>query len=276
MFGLMGDSVAAEKLELLVEGLQKIFRSQTQGALEPTMELRGRYICAAYFLAKFFKMTGSGNDVAYHFANLASALDGLQDGIVHPVLRAKQLNSRPGDRSDVWRLRVLAATGLECLIRGLDLSRITAAAQVAKDYPALKRLHRERSDQKAAEISEEAALKSSLLSWLDAVKSGELNDSMARGAAQDARNFFEFEAPHFTSDRLVTGGLSLLKSASEQAEKLLVGPPIKGQSQKEGILLRRLPPSQTVALDKWIARQPVKLTRPKAIQQLIKRALASA
>jgi hypothetical protein len=220
-------SLADEKLELLVDGLQKIFRLPIQNIPESelhdrsVMELRDRYERSLYWLAKFFKMTGVGNDVAKYFADLAIALHGLKHGIVHPVLMADPPDNRPGDRSDVWRLRVLAANGLECLLRSnVYSSRQQAAAAAANKNPGLAKLLRSRGDT-GVNIRKKISLASSLLSWRDAVAKKKVSDSVAAAVAGEFLEFIDVFAGISSSQQLANFGWQYLKSACDQAAKLL-------------------------------------------------------
>jgi hypothetical protein len=210
----IGKNVLDDKFARLVEEVQNVFRLPSKEVLDPIVELRTRHVIALILFAKFFKTTGAGRDVAKQLADLASALSGLTDGIVEPLLRANQSSGRPGDRSDIWRLRVLAANGVECLIRSRRYSRAEAARQAAKKFPELKKLLRPRT-----------TLKSSLLSWRDAVANGRLNDPIAKGMAKEFREWIDGFgtqwSPEQRSEELVAGGWRLLQSASDQAAKLL-------------------------------------------------------
>jgi hypothetical protein len=267
----------------LYRSLQETVRLPSRVALDPIKELHKRQISALMLIARFLKRTSAGNDVADLFADLAIALHGLDVGIGHPMFevskkigpRGSAIGGRSNDRSDVWRLRILAANGVEILIRG-GCSRQKAASQAANDFPGLKKLLRPSSGSppnKRRTIS----LESSLLSWFDATAKGTLEDPVAAGFAQNFRKQIEVFATQLSSEQMAALGKNLLQSASNQAVELLLtnpGAAAKKQS-KEGILLRRLPPSRTKALDKWITRQKGKLTRPEAIRRIVEEALAA-
>jgi hypothetical protein len=142
------DRFAADSLAMLVQGLQNAYRVPSKDrTLDPAVEMRLRHIHALMWLAQFFKKSGKGNDVANRFADLATALWGLKDGVVHPVLAADRSRGRSVDRSDIWTLRVLAANGLECLLRSkVYSSQHEASAAAAKEYPELSKLLRPKSD----------------------------------------------------------------------------------------------------------------------------------
>ncbi len=81
-------------------------------------------------------MTGARKDIADQFYALSVMLRDLDRGIVHPMLLAKKPRGRLDDRSDVWAVRVIAACGVECLIRS-GLSRREAGRRAAKEFPAV-------------------------------------------------------------------------------------------------------------------------------------------
>jgi hypothetical protein len=278
-------ALLGEPLRKTYQSLKEIVRLPSSVALDQIKELRWRQVNALMCMADFLKRTSAGNDVANIFADLAVALNELDVGIVHPMLEVSKkigplgspIGGRSNDRSDVWMLRVLAANGVECFIRS-GCSRAKAAGQVANEFPELKKLLRPSSgspSNKRRPIS----LENSLLSWYDAAARGTLVDPVATSSAREFREHIEAIAAQLSSEQMVAFGKNLLRSASDQAAKLLfpltnLTAAAKNRS-KEGVLLRRLPPSQTKALDKWIARQKDELTRPEAIRCIIEQALAT-
>jgi hypothetical protein len=146
---------------------------------------------------------------------LSTALDDLQRGIVHPMLMPKKPSGRLADRSDIWRVRVKAGCGVECLMRG-GLSRHQAAQRAAKQFPALKNLLRTGT-----------TLKTALLRWRDAVMRGPLNDVVARGAAREFRDFLKRGGHQLDREKFTALGEKYLKSASDRAAtRLFASAPI--------------------------------------------------
>lgn len=274
------DALLGELLRKAYQSLQEIARLPSSVALDPTKELRLRQINALMLLASFLKRTGAGNDVADLFADMAIALYGLDVGIDHPMFEVSKkigplgspIGGRSNDRSDVWTLRVLAANGLECLIRS-GCSREKAVGRIANEFPGLKKLLRP-STGSPSNKRRPISLENSLLSWHDAAAHGTLGDPAATGSALEFRKHIEAFAAQFSSEQMVAFGKNFLRSAADQAAKLLPTTAAKKRS-KEGILLRRLTPSQTKAFDKWIVRQKAKLTRPEAIRRIIEQALTT-
>jgi hypothetical protein len=216
------DRYAAESLAMLIQGLQNAYQLPGKdGTLDPAVEMRLRHIHALMWLAQFFKKSGKGNDVANRFADLATALWGLKDGVVHPVLAANRSRGRSADRSDIWTLRILAANGLECLLRSnVYSSQQEASAAAAKEYPELKKLMRPKGDA-GVNKRKKITLASSLRSWRNAVARGKVKDSVANGFAQEFLAFIAVFAEISSSQQLVDFGRKYLKSASDQAAKLL-------------------------------------------------------
>jgi hypothetical protein len=207
---------------MLIQGLQNAYQLPGKdGTLDPAVEMRLRHIHALMWLAQFFKKSGKGNDVANRFADLATALWGLKDGVVHPVLAANRSRGRSADRSDIWTLRILAANGLECLLRSkVYSSQQEASAAAAKEYPELKKLLRPKGDA-GVNKRKKITLASSLRSWRNAVARGKVQDSVADGFAQEFLAFIAVFAEISSSQQLVDLGRQYLKSASDQAAKLL-------------------------------------------------------
>jgi hypothetical protein len=189
--------------------LDLAFNSASTEALAPFEELRGRHILALAIVGKFLRTTGARKDIADQFYALSAALHDLQRGIVHPMLAPKKPTGRLGDRSDIWRLRVNAGCGVECLMRG-GLSRDEAAKRAAKGFPALKNLLRTGT-----------TLKTALLRWRDAVMRGPLNEVVARAAAQEFRDFLERVGHRLTKEQFTASGEAYLKSACDRAATLI-------------------------------------------------------
>jgi len=194
--------------------LDSAFNSASLQALAPFEELRGRYVLALAIVGKFLRTTGARKDIADQFYALSAALNDLQRGIVHLMLAPKKPTGRLGDRSDIWRVRVNAGCGVECLMRG-GLSRNEAAKRAARGFPALKNLLRTGTP-----------LKTALLRWRDAVMRGPLNEVVARAAAQEFRNFLERVGHELTREQFTAIGETYLKSACDSAAtRLFAGPP---------------------------------------------------
>jgi len=200
----LASSSAAARAELF-RLLDWAFNSASIEALAPFEELRGRHILALAIVGKFLRKTGARKDIADQFYALSAALNDLQRGIVHPMLAPKKPTGRLGDRSDIWRVRVNAGCGVECLMRS-GVSRDEAAQRAAKWFPALKNLLRTGT-----------TLKTALLRWRDAVMRGPLNDVVARGAAQEFRDFLKRVGHQLTREQFTALGEEYLKSASDRA-----------------------------------------------------------
>ena len=207
-------SSAATRAELF-RLLDSAFNSVSREALAPFEELRGRHVLALAIVGKFLRTTGAPKNIADQFYTLSAALNDLQRGIVHPMLMPKKPSGRLADRSDIWRVRVKAGCGVECLMRG-GLSRNQAAQRAAKQFPALKNLLRTGT-----------TLKTALLRWRDAVMHGPLNDVVARGAAREFRDFLKRDGHQLSREKFTALGEKYLKSASDRAAtRLFASAPI--------------------------------------------------
>jgi len=174
-------------------------------------------------------------------------------------------------------LRARAARGIECLIlserfrkagRSQNQEASEAAQFAAKEFPGLSKLMRpigSTGQNKKRKI----ALASSLRSWHSTVP--KKADPMIIGSEREFRNHILKAAQ--SKEELFTIGRALLKSASDDAALLQF--PERKRRPKDGVLLRRLPPSQMKGLDRYIARQKRKLSRPEAIRQILAQALKS-
>jgi hypothetical protein len=194
----------------LLRLLESIFDAPNQGRVASFEELRGRHVTALALLGKFLRMTGARKDIADQFYALSVMLRDLDRGIVHPMLLAKKPRGRLDDRSDVWAVRVIAACGVECLIRS-GLSRREAGRRAAKEFPALKSLLRTRT-----------TLKTALVGWRDAIIRGPMKDLVARAAAREFRHFVSRWGDQLTREQFGTLGKAYLKSASDRAAALLL------------------------------------------------------
>jgi hypothetical protein len=204
---------AAQARAELFRMLDLAFNSPSKEMLAPFEELRGRHVLALAIVGKFLRKTGAHKSIADQFYSLSAALHDLQRGIGHPMLTPRKPTGRLADRSDIWRIRVDAACGVECLMRG-GLSRHEAGQQAAKRFPALQNVLRTGT-----------TLKTALVGWRDAIMRGSLNDVVARGAAQEFRDFLKRSGHQRTREQFTAVGKAYLKSASDRAATRLFAIP---------------------------------------------------
>jgi hypothetical protein len=246
---------------------------------DPITERRRLYIAIINRVGTFFREIGA-EALAIHFGDLASMFFGIEEGQdLDPIMRPKP-NARGGrrkDRYDIWRPRARAAHGIECLILserfrkpGLTQKEEAskAARYAAEKFPELCKLLRPVGDS-GKNVKRKITLDSSLLSWHSAVPKSD--DPIVMGSERDFRDLM-LPAAQSKDDFFVLGA-ACLKSAADEAARLQFV--MTKKPSKEGVLLRRLPPSQIKALDRWIAKQKSKISRPEAIRQIMTQALTS-
>lgn len=266
--------VANGKIEQLILDLLGMSCGSTD---DPITERRRLYIARINRVGAFFREIGV-EELAIHFGDLANILFGIEEGQDPDPIMERKPNPRGGrrkDRYDVWTLRTRAAHGIECLIlserfRKAGCSQKQEASEAtqyaAKEFPGLSKLMRPIGST-GQNKNRKITLKSSLLSWRSTVPKNddpmvsaserEFRDHILK-AAQSKEEFFEI-------------GRACLKSASDDAALLQFAE--SKRPPKDGVLLRRLPPSQMKGLDRWIARQNSKFSRPEAIRQILAQAL---
>ena len=89
--------------------------------------------CASQYL----EAMGEGREVIDKLQGYYGALDDLDDGVVHPVLR-KKYTRKPSMGSGIWRLRAICAVALEYLVTAKELE-VDAAKAVAR-IPGIEKL----------------------------------------------------------------------------------------------------------------------------------------
>jgi hypothetical protein len=210
---LVARGAARRSREALFRLLENVFEPSAEGRALSFEELRARHVKALGILGKYFRMTGNRKNISNQFYALSVMLYDLHRGIVHPALMPKKPRGRADDRSDVWTARIIAACGVECLIRS-GLSRRAAGAKAAKEFPKLKTLLRTNT-----------TLKTALVSWRDALVNGPLNDIVARAAAEEFRCFVSRWGNQMTPEQFGVQAKAYLKSASVRAAALVCQSP---------------------------------------------------
>jgi hypothetical protein len=218
--------------------LRQIFQVQGNSELSWSA-LRGRYIYALHAIAEFLGKNSKDAETSQRFIYLASALDALDAGAVHPVLKHKG-GGRPRDISEVSELQALAGSGVECLLRaGVTRKEIKdASRKYARRFPGL--VHLVRSGRSGPKRDSDISLGGSMLSWRDRVMEADkvrkvggkrkrgphFQDPIAAGRAQEFRNFIK-DKGQWPLDRFRQGAERLLQSASNKAAKLRLPSPKK-------------------------------------------------
>ena len=100
-----------EKFARLAEKLNAAFNADPITGVE-----RHRYIYALLAVANFLEGIQPTEIYADKFATLAAALNDLDQGIVRPDLKARHVENRIPDSTEVWLGRALVAVSLEALV----------------------------------------------------------------------------------------------------------------------------------------------------------------
>jgi hypothetical protein len=243
---------------------------------DPITERRRLYIARINRVGAFFREIGV-EELAIHFGDHANILFGIEEGQdPDPIIERKpSQRGRRKDRYDVWMLRTRAVHGIECLIlserfrkagRSQKQEASEATQFAAKEFPGLSKLMRP-TGSTGQNKNRKITLASSLLSWLSTVPKNA--DPMVSGSDREFREHILKAAQ--SKEELFRIGRAFLKSASDDAALLQFAE--RKRRPKDGVLLRRLPPSQMKRLDRYIARQKSKLSRPEAIRQILAQAL---
>jgi hypothetical protein len=105
---------------------------------------RERLAAALVGVAQYFTSV-IGRPIGDQFFELASAIEDLNVGTVHPLLKRERADHRRADPSQVWRARAHTVLGLEALLRS-GLNRDEAIAKIASHCPNVADLARVRRD----------------------------------------------------------------------------------------------------------------------------------
>jgi hypothetical protein len=119
----------------LSQALLKAFNREGQSGLGAFAE-RSAYVSALYSVGLFLQQVPTIHDYASKFMTLASALDDLDQGTVHSILKPTKIDSRPPDPTDVWIRRAMAAFAVEILLR-CGMTSIQVKKLVDKDFGGL-------------------------------------------------------------------------------------------------------------------------------------------
>jgi hypothetical protein len=160
-----GMAYVADRVVQLLSDLNRASSAVPVGVTVTPERERRRYIFVLTHLSKFVQEIGGTSEQSRYISDLALALNDLDLGVVHPVLKSCEYGSgKRGDVSKLWRARGRVATGLEALIRS-GMSRPEAAKSALKDFPHIKHLMTAKSKNPV----------SAVLSW---------NDDFCRGSGK--------------------------------------------------------------------------------------------
>jgi hypothetical protein len=154
---------------VLTDELRFLFRTLERSEDNHVVVLQSRYVVAlSEYVAPFLRRAGVGDDIADRFVELADAIGGLRLGIVTDPVCPATIDSRSLDSLTTWLLRGEVGIGLDCLIKSERIKTLKDAADhIAKKYPQLSRLKRNRND----------TLASAILSWRNSIREGKAPES---------------------------------------------------------------------------------------------------
>ena len=111
--------------------------------------------------------------VRHYLKDLATRIDQLNDGAVHPMfVRVARRGAQP-DQVEVWEGRMWACAAIECHMRSGKHKRKGAVELIATMQPVLKRLMRRANEGRKVTRKE---LTNSLLSWHREFQQGNTNE----------------------------------------------------------------------------------------------------
>jgi hypothetical protein len=119
----------------LIHDLMRAF-DQTAGPDPDPSYTRARYITALQSVARFLDRVPTLQDFAHEFVKLASALDDLNQGTVHPILRPSNVASRPPDSTETWMARAKVAFTVEILLRS-KMTETEVKDLIDEDFPTI-------------------------------------------------------------------------------------------------------------------------------------------
>jgi hypothetical protein len=163
--------------------LQKLNRAYGQPAGNAPAT-RSQHAVAQLAVARFLNQVGP-DYLAYfanQFANLAQALNDLDNGIRAPILDLALAKKR-SDRTEVWLARALVAGAVETKRgcgydreSGAKWNRDSAAKWAAKKHPGLEQLITESGSRRS-----ETTLEKAIISWCEDFSSHKIRNKVAAG-----------------------------------------------------------------------------------------------
>jgi hypothetical protein len=121
----------------LIAGLREAFDYTGEPDKEPA-ETRARFSIALKKIGLFLEDVPTIHDFAKEFLTLATALDDLNQGTVHPLLQPSKVTNRPPDSTEIWMARAKTALAVEILLR-TGMTRTQVIDAIDKFFPAIIR-----------------------------------------------------------------------------------------------------------------------------------------
>lgn len=131
----LGENGLTSAVAELIHELMRAF-DQTAGPDPEPSYTRARYIMALQSIAVFLQQVPTFQNFGHEFAKLASALDDLNQGTVHPILKPSNVANRPPDSTEVWMSRAKVAFAVELLLRS-KMTEAKVKHLVDKHFPTI-------------------------------------------------------------------------------------------------------------------------------------------
>jgi len=153
-------------VELFVE-LERLLGSKAPDAVSERNRSVRVLKAFDHFVGRAWLELEARQPIRDYLHNLMRAIDQLNDGTVHPMLRPETREAgRVPDRTDIWRVRVRVCLALHCFEHdGRGRRRREIAASIAKKHPVFKKLMRSGTGKKHG-------LAGAILSWHHAFQQG--------------------------------------------------------------------------------------------------------
>ena len=122
----------------VVELIRELVRAfdQIEGPDHDASYARANYIKALQSVALFLEKVPTSQDFGHQFLKLATALEDLNQGTVHLLLRPSTVRSRPPDSTEMWMSRMKVAYAVELLLRSkMNTSEIKQL--IDRDFPSI-------------------------------------------------------------------------------------------------------------------------------------------
>jgi hypothetical protein len=172
-----------------------------RGGENPALDDRQRLLDILALNSKFLERSGAdaNHGARDKLALISLAIWDLDDGVTHPMFKAKRLAHGAPDSSAIWRSRTILAAALDYLIAAGVLSPV-ASKKISKT-PGIEKL-----------LSKGAKAETSLMNWRTRLREGAVANELARDHWQKYQKVF---------DGLTGSPLDKQKFLRAEAERLI-------------------------------------------------------
>ena len=157
----------------------KFYSSHMVAKIQRLMIVYGCWTSSTLISEYLDRSGADANNVASDkLALISLALWDLDDGVTHPMFKAKKLEHGAPDRTDIWRSRTLLAVALDYLIAARVPSRV-ASKKISKT-PGIEKL-----------LSKGAKAETSLINWRTRLSDGSVTNLLARTQWDQSRKVID-------------------------------------------------------------------------------------